>query len=379
MEKILTDFLILIRNYVSDYDASFSLNDKELEALGELAHFHNIDSLVLEAFKKNNLTISEDFSKNAKRESYKSMAQEEELEVLKRRFIEEKIPFMPLKGAVISKMYPKSYLRNRADIDILVKLDDFKKVKEILLSEGYSFGVSGSNHDSYNKGALIKIEIHKSLIDEAISTHSFFSNVWDSDYIYNDGYEYFLKEEYFYMFLLSHSAKHFSNGGGAFRLLIDLYYYFKFLNNNGKSLDFDLINEKLEELGLAKFNKIVLESVDYLFNGKEETEDILLFLDYILKAGTYGTKQINSMIGIDQEGSKGKHILKRLFPPLSIMKRRNPTLKKAPFLLPWFYFTRCIKGLFRFKATKEELKSIDDAKKYDKERLNKIKDITGLG
>ena len=104
----------------------------------------------------------------------------------------------------------------------------------------------------------------------------------------------------------------------------------------------------------------------------------MLFIGFVLASGTYGNTKNSSAIGVIDDGSKKKHIWVRLFPPFSMMKKRNPSLKKAPFLLPWFYFTRLLKGIFHFRIHKKHYDEIKNVSEEDILRINRIKEITGV-
>ena len=170
--------------------------------------------------------------------------------------------------------------------------------------------------------------------------------------------------------MICHAAKHFSHGGTGFRTIIDEYIYL----NNKDNLDFNYINEELKKNKLDKFEKLLRDSANYIFKHeiKDNINDVLMFIDFILSCGTYGNTKNSSTIGVIDDGSKEKHIWVRLFPPYSVMKRRNPSLKKAPFLLPWFYFTRLLKALFHFSRYKKSYDEIRNVNEDDILRINKI-------
>lgn len=378
LRKTYQYFIELIKSVVINKKIdSSNILESEIKEIESLAKLHGIECLIMEAFKKNDISFSDAFYKTCKINSFKAYKQGEELNNIEALFKHEKIDFMPLKGSLISKMYPREELRNKADIDILVKEEDLKKAGKVLVASGYKVDRLGGNHDSYKVEPFIKVELHRSLIDDAYSSHEYFKDVWNSDYIYNDGYKYNLKEEYFYIFLLSHAFKHFTNSGFGFRLLIDLYYYFKYLEANNTKLDFNLISSELEKLGLIKYNKIVLDTIDYLFKENECSDDIIIFLDYVIASGAYGTIRQSSAIGVRESGSNKKYLFRRLFPPFKMMKKRNPILKKVPILLPWFYFTRLLKGLFHFKSTKVMYDASTLATENDIEKVKKIREIVG--
>ena len=71
-------------------------------------------------------------------------------------------------------------------------------------------------------------------------------------------------------------------------------------------------------------------------------------------------------------------MLRRAFPPYSVMKQRNPSLVKLPFLLPFFYFTRLCKFIFkRNKNIDSEIKAANNANQEDIEKMKKIHDDIG--
>lgn len=376
-DKVTCDFINLIRSAV--LGESYDLSGSDLSKLEKLARFHSLECLALDGFKNSKVNVSDSFLKVTKTNKFKVLMQEEELSEIKKWFSDAKIKYLPLKGAIISNYYEKKEWRNKADLDILVKEEDLKKAGEILMKNGYSKDQLGGNHDSYKKEPFIKIELHRSMIDDMYSTHNYFKDVWDSSYIYNDGFEYYLKDEYFYLFLVSHAYKHFINGGGGFRFLIDVYYFNKHLEKTNKPLDLVLVNRELKKMGLAKFNSAIINASNYLFKGIEASEDTMFFVDYLVSSGIYGTLQNVSSDGVLKKGSKGKYILRRLFPSFKMMKKRNPVLKKVPILLPWFYFTRLLKGAFHPKKSIGMYNVTKNTTENDINKMKKIMEIVGAG
>ena len=53
-------------------------------------------------------------------------------------FEEAAIPFIPLKGSVIRRYYPESWMRTSCDVDILVHEEDLENAKQAIISKlGY--------------------------------------------------------------------------------------------------------------------------------------------------------------------------------------------------------------------------------------------------
>ena len=372
-------FIDLIKSSVTDYKSDFSeITEIDIKQIEALARIHGIESLIMDAFIKNNIKPTDKFIKTSKANSYKTLKQEEEFNQIKATFEKNNIAYMPLKGAILYKMYPKSKWRNKADIDILVKESSLKASGDLIKENGFKVYMLGGNHDSYVMEPFVKVELHRNLIDEAYKPYEYFKDVWESSYIYNEGCCYYLKEEYFYLFLISHASKHFSNSGFGVRFLIDVYYYFKYIKDNNISFDWEFVKEELEKLGLLKYQNIIISSVDYLFNGADADSDTLFFIDYVISSGAYGTYKNTSNLGVKKSGGSKKYLLRRLFPPVSMMKKRNPILKKCIILLPWFYFTRLIKGLFHIKDNKAMYDAINSVNEEDLKKVEKVLEITGL-
>ena len=110
-----------------------------------------------------------------------------------------------------------------------------------------------------------------------------------------------------------------------------------------------------------------------------------LMSEFIIESGTYGTvnhnvlKNLMGKEAVDKINStKFKYYMRRAFPPFSVMKSRNPSLVKFPFLLPFFYFTRLCKFIFkRNKNIDSEIKAAGQANKEDVEKIKKVHDDIG--
>ena len=355
------------------------LVDLDIQKICNLARFHSIEYIVYTGLTNYGIDLNNnDFVHLSEINAYKTIAQDLELEEIAKHFKENEICFLPMKGSVIKDLYPKHEYRNMADLDILVKRCDMKKAGVVLKKLGYDVVDTGGYHDIYNKEPYMHIEIHRSLISETIKNFDYYDNIWSSDRIYvlDDKYHYYLRDEDFYIFMIFHASKHFEDGGTGFRTFIDEYIYLKTKTN----LNFDNINQELKKINLTKFHNILKDSVDYIFNHQEKDNinDVLEFISYIIDSGSYGNTLNAAASGVIMNGTKKKFILRRLFPTKEIMKAMYPTLKKAPYLLPFFYIKRLFKPIFHFRRYK---KDYDQVKKLDEDevkRVKKIKDIAGV-
>ena len=78
-------------------------------------------------------------------------------------FEKGKIPYVPLKGAVIRPFYPAESMRTSCDIDILVRECDIDKAKELLINEGFIFKSKNYHDVSLYSPTGIHLELHFSI------------------------------------------------------------------------------------------------------------------------------------------------------------------------------------------------------------------------
>lgn len=224
--------------------------------LFKLAKFHSVESLLYRGIIKNEISIPSDILKQLEKINtiniYKEATQDVEKTAIATALEKNNIKHMFLKGVIIKKMYPATYLRSMADIDILVEKGMLKKVKAVMKSLNYKVNKIGGNHDVYYKRPFMNIEMHRNMIDEKYEFAKYYQNIWSklikSD---NKNYEYYLTDEDFYIYLVAHLAKHFANGGTGIRSIIDIYIYLE----HKRELNWKYINEEFSKLQLSQFSK----------------------------------------------------------------------------------------------------------------------------
>ena len=253
-----------------------------------------------------------------------------------------RIPFILIKGATLSRLYPDESMREFADYDILVSPEaDYSVLPPIMHSLGYEIHC-GDVHDSYYKPPFLNFEIHKSLFSKEYSFYPYFKDIFRRARPIKD-YEYGLTEEDFYCYILAHLYKHYSNSGSGLRSLTDIYLLKKHYQEHNISIPYDL----LKRLGLKEFENKFSEIAQKLF----ERFDSLSYEDisFILTSGTYGTTKHEIANALEKHGKMGTLRIK-LLPRLETMKTSYPVLHTLPFLLPLCWIIRLIKCLFRKKS-----------------------------
>lgn len=301
----------------------------------------------------------------------KSTQQLYELDRVFEVFEENGIDYMPLKGAILKKMYPKSDMRPMGDADILIKVEQYNKAMPLMMNLGFEQGTE-SDHELIWKKKSLFLELHKHLIPSYFKDYyAYFGNGWGRAHLCENSkcrYEMTAEDQFIYLF--SHFAKHYRDGGIGIKHLTDLYVYKKAYPN----MDEDYITSELKKLVLDEFYLNILTLLDCWFGEKEFDEKSVFILNVILKSGAYGTAEAHSVSKAvkasktagSAKKARSKRIINTLFPSLSNMKKKYPVLEKAPMLLPFMWVARAFSGLFN---SKKRSKVADDIKTITPENI----------
>lgn len=345
----------------------------------EFCSNHKILNIVLYGLKGCLLSLPEDVIKIYENNIGFSMIKEAqravEIDLLCDDFEKNCIPHMLMKGYVIKNLYPQPFLRSMSDIDILVG-DNLKNVAEVMLKHGFTLKGEAFLHDIYTKNSLA-VELHKSLIDESLDEYySYFGTGFERAKT-SEGfsYRYELSKEDFYIFLVTHMAKHYKINGTGIRSICDIYVYNKAYKN---VLDYEYIFNELERLNLKKFEEKIRMLADEWFSDSfNGTFDAVG--EYIISNGVHGNNdnhELNSFL-LNEKKEKGKlaYIIRNIFPDMNYMCLRYEKLKKYPFFLPFYWIKRIISTIFSSRGSiRYRLKGVVESGKNDDERFKQ----TGL-
>ena len=267
---------------------------------------------------------------------------------------QEKIWYMPLKGAVIKDWYPLIGMRQMSDLDILFDKAYSEKIRDIFLDLGFTcehFGLG--NHDVYFKPPVSNFEMHRELFN---TTHKpeiyqYYQNV--REHLIKDEnncFGYHFSNEDLYIYLTAHEYKHFSNSGTGLRSLLDIYVFWEKFGNH---LDHAYISSEIQKLGISDFERLNRSLAMHLFQGEKLTKQENEILEYIINSGTYGTlqNQVESRVLQYGGGHKGKsaYIKEKLFLPMNAVKEYYPFFYKHKILLPILLPYRIVKSAKRGK------------------------------
>lgn len=211
---------------------------------------------------------------------------------------------LPLKGLVISTLYPMANERSMVDADILINKDDLSKVKKILFSMGYSL-INDHNepfHIAFSHPEYPVIEVHWQLFskesmeaDRDIIRYE--KLMWKHliDFNVGETKTKTLSYEDLAVHLSMHMAEYITTTGFGLRHLCDLVLL---VEKKGGEIDWDSFIMKTGIYGFERFSIIILALCNELLGmkvpvgidtkglGNKKYMDTLI--GEIIKCGTYG-------------------------------------------------------------------------------------------
>ncbi len=343
-----------------DEKALFS--EEMLPELLSISKKHDIAHLIGVGLDLNSLLPiqsedSEKFSKYIMTAIFRHERLNYELGVLRDGLAAICVPFVPLKGAVLCKFYPTSWMRTSCDIDILVNESDLEKVVAYFCE---NYGYTAKEKDSHDISLFsprgIHVELHYDLIEEgrANFANEVLKKVWSNVSLKeNYGYLHEMTDEFFYFYHIAHMAKHFEIGGCGIRPFIDLW-----ILDNLDVADQAKRDSLLAEGGLLKFAEAARRLSHIWFGGEVHDVTSAQMETYILRGGVYGTEENRIVVQQQKKGGRFRYILSRVFIPYDIIKYHYPILQKHRWLTPFMEVRRWFKLAFcgHAKRSMQELK-----------------------
>ena len=270
-----------------------------------------------------------------------------ELEKLYRAFEESGIEYMPLKGAVMKCHYPKPEMRTMGDADILIKPLQYEKIRVTMQGLGFR-EILESDHELVWDKKTIHIELHKRLIPSYNKDYyAYYGEGWSFARPENKS-RFKLSDEDTFIYIFTHYAKHYRDGGIGIRHITDLYVYL----SAKPDLNKEYIEAELKKLNLLDFYNNTVHTLKVWLNDEKPDEMSDFISEKIFESGSYGTYKAHIMSGAVKASKSGgnvriKRVIRLIAPPYGHMRDKYPVLKKAPFLLPAMWIVRLTEILFK--------------------------------
>lgn len=353
-----------------------------LSSVYHLSASHDLAHLAAHALESMNISDSEILNKFKAAKSqaiYRYMRQDYEFHRICDTLEQGKIPFIPLKGAVLRELYPEPWMRTSVDLDILVHPEDVARAANILEAT-LSYEMDGrATHDvSLQTPGGAHIELHFDLVEEgrANSAKDVLDKIWGTALLRDgSGFWHELPDAPLYFYHIAHMVKHFEVGGCGIRSFMDLWL----LENNvsGDPIQRSIL---LEKAGLLQFAQTAVK-LSHVWLGCEAPDDLSQRLEqFILQGGTFGSASNRVALNQQNRGGKLAYIISRIFIPYEKLKRYYPIVVKYRWLTPFMQVRRWFMLLKPDVArmAQRELAANNDLTKQDAEKVSKLLNDIGL-
>lgn len=277
------------------------------------------------------------------RQVIRSAQQTRAVEQLLQTFEENGIDYMPLKGCNLKKLYPQPEMRMMGDADILIRVEQYERIKPLIEQLGYVEGTETA-HEFCWKSKNLVLELHKRILDpnhEDLCTY--FGDGWEKT-VRLGSFRYGLCPEDEFVFIFIHMTKHFRLTGIGARQFVDLYVF----RRTHPEMDDAKIESVLESVGLRTFYSNICHMLTVWFEDASADNISDLITEHIFKSGNWGTEEnkiyTNQLRRSKQGGAvyntRLKSVFRVLFMPLDELQSTYNILYKYPFLLPIFWVVR---------------------------------------
>ena len=255
------------------------------------------------------------------------------------------ISYMPLKGTLLKPFYPSPEMRVMADADILIRMEEYGRVKQVMRELGCTYAGESDHEHNWITPTGLHIELHKRLIPS-----------YNEDYYayYGDGWRlaeraeagkfgHRMKAEDLLIYLFTHFAKHYRDQGAGMKYVIDFYIFRK----QFPLADKEYVVRELKKLQLFEFYVNVNNLLDVWFDDARSEELTDYLTDKIFADGVFGRSELNTLsaglkLAKGTRSVRAKRKRHLFFPTYAVMKYRYPILDKWAILLPILWIVRLV-------------------------------------
>ena len=347
---------------------------------------HHIASLIYEGallcnIPQNDIRLLQLFQKYCKALQV-SERQLRELERIYNAFEENGIDYMPLKGCKMKALYPKPELRNMGDADILIRTEQYDKIRSIMQSLQFTEGKE-TVHELVWKSDALYLELHKHLIPSYNRDfYGYFGEGWARAKLLR-GTQYTMTPEDEFIFLFTHFAKHYRDGGIGCRHVVDLWVFLR----SHPELDLDYIQTELKKLQLLDFYRNIRGLISVWFEEEESDPKTDFLTESIFASGSYGKIESRVLSRAVRDanhsvlGFSGKllYLWQTAFPGIKILREKYTILKKHPYMLPLVWLIRPFyKVLFEWRSLRQQQRNLAAFDEDGMENHQKMLHYVGL-
>ena len=385
MEKTNLEFLSLLKSSLKNekYDGE-KIDFEDLVYIYKMSEIHHVVPMIYNAtynedfFKECDANFQAMFKSSAFRYIFSQIQRTNHFLEVYKKLSEKNIKILVFKGIIFRNMYNNPDDRISSDEDILIKKEDYEKVKEFFLSEGFEFIDKGEECAYFSKSTGLCIEVSTSLFSHESKAYGhlnkLFEDVFEKSIKINiDKIDILtLSHEQHLIYIVFHNMKHFLTGGFGIRQVAD---FSKYIETYGEYINWEKFWYDLKDLNYDTFALNLIEiSLKYLgFNDDKITypDNITSFdelknsqkyyinseslINDILDAGVFGASTMDrkhtALMTLDAvEDKKKSNRLKAVFPNVNYLKDNYTYLQKYPILLPVAWGQRILSYLKKNKT-----------------------------
>ena len=260
------------------------LKEMDFSEIYRLARKHMLNSAVAFALEKV-IPLPHAFEQVQKKAIRKLALFEIERNVITKEFEKAGIWYLPLKGILLKDDYPEFAMREMNDNDILVDSSRMKDVRTIMEGLGYTCEqYEEYNHDIYAKPPTLEFEMHRTLFpeDQFPLYYEYFKDIQEKLLQGKESaYCRQMTNEDFYLYVLTHTYKHYIRAGSGLRSLLDVYVFLR----AHPDLDREYLDAELQKLEITDFEEKLRRLSRKVFTGAELNEQEQKMLDYLILSG----------------------------------------------------------------------------------------------
>lgn len=386
MKKTNLEFLSLLKSSLKNekYDGE-KIDFEDLVYIYKMSEIHHVVPMIYNVaynedfFKECDANFQAMFKSSAFRYIFSQIQRTNHFLEVYKKLSEKNIKILVFKGIIFRNMYNNPDDRISSDEDILIKKEDYEKVKEFFLSEGFEFIDKGEECAYFSKSTGLCIEVSTSLFSHESKAYGhlnkLFEDVFEKSIKINiDKIDILtLSHEQHLIYIVFHNMKHFLTGGFGIRQVAD---FSKYIETYGEYINWEKFWSDLKDLNYDTFALNLIEiSLKYLgFNNDKITypDNITSFdelknsqkyyinseslINDILDAGVFGASTMDrkhtALMTLDAvEDKKKSNRLKAVFPNVNYLKDNYTYLQKYPILLPVAWGQRILSYLKKNKTS----------------------------
>lgn len=304
----------------------------------------SLQSIVYRGLKKNGVAknVLYNIEESRLKDTRQYVLQNDSLNRISDALTKDKIPHIPLKGAVIRKLYPEPEMRTCVDIDLLVHEKDLEKaIHTIEKTTDFKFR-KRNYHDISMVNSSVHLELHFNIKENIENIDKLLDRVWD--YAVSDiGYKFNLTPEFQIFHVIAHMSYHMVHGGLGIRPFLDLW-----LLRNKTSYNIEQLRQMCSDCKILVFYDKCCELVDSWMLKIPLSDNLKTFEDYVFNGGVYGNKE--NVEAYKQRYNRGfSYYFHRVFMSRKLLELEFPELKKRSYMLPIYQIKRWMRLFERQK------------------------------